>query len=240
MLFIFYFIQQLKRLSWNMENGRRGRNWSVMQPQLMAYPQGNLQDLEKCRHNFPRQKEADWQVLLNRASATACECLAVPPWVDVRAFTIDTDIQATGKLGHWYKYERCVLMLLLSRTPRFCQQDSVNAKRGKPGNVCAANSSSPTRITNWSGIKGRKPNESQEGNSCISSLSWPQVWPAVLPRLIPSLGFWMLHVSISLTRVGPPRDGCHFRLLVLEPWCLSATGPLHFQGICPRSEIAVI
>lgn len=108
LLFIFCFIHHLKRLSWKMENGRRGRNWSVMQPQLMAYPQGNLQDLEKCRHNFPRQKEADWQVLLNRASAAACECLAVPPWLDVRAFTVDTDIQATGKLGHGYKYETCI------------------------------------------------------------------------------------------------------------------------------------
>jgi len=74
-----------------------------MQPQLMTYPQSNLQDLETCRHDFPKQKEADWQILLSRASTAVRACLAVPPWLSVRPFAIDTDMQASDTLGTMMK-----------------------------------------------------------------------------------------------------------------------------------------
>lgn len=66
-----------------------------MQPQPVAYPQGNLQDLEKCRQNFPRQTEADWKVWLHRARAGGFECLMVPRWLDGRALTMGMEAHAT-------------------------------------------------------------------------------------------------------------------------------------------------
>lgn len=59
----FFFVVlsiSCKDEAWKWRMAEEGGIDQVMQPQLMAYPQGNLQDLGKRWRNFPGQKGADW------------------------------------------------------------------------------------------------------------------------------------------------------------------------------------
>lgn len=73
-------------------------------------------------------------------------------WQRARRFRLQASYTTGGK------EERCALTLLLSQTPRFCQQGSVRAIRGKSGNVRDVDGFSPTDIPNRSGVKEGKPN----------------------------------------------------------------------------------
>lgn len=156
---------------------------------------------------------------------------------------MSTEIEAPASYTTGGKEERCVLTLLLSQTPHFCQQGSVRARRGKSLNVCDVDGFAPIGIPNRAGVKEGNTNTVRRekaaslfhcGHECDHH---SVVSDTVIRCLDAAVEVTVAFCLLSCGCLGVAALlGCHCWRVTVPP----ATGTSHSQVICFHSETDII